>query len=633
MTPPPDPAMITPFDQGRELLRQGQREAAVACFRQAVAQKPDFPSAWVALASTLHELHRSGEAVTALDHAIVANPDVEGLLEAKAMILRWSGDLKRTEAWLRELVRRRPDRAWVHFHLGDVLTTRDRSQANDHLRRAVDLEPEHLDHLMALIQSLERTHGAEEGANTDEAFELCGKAMALGVTKAAHKLVISNILTRVCAYDELEALGSFEELGRGWAQAGLQGALFKQLARVRGPQDRLELLEQHRIWGRAAQDRARRSPLRPSPPRPQGGRIRLGLMSSDLRRHSVGHFVVPLFDHLDRDRFELFAYSFFAGEEDDMQRSFAERASTFRWLRDTPVRQAAQVIADDGLDMLIELGGLTEMNKPEVLAFRPAPRQASWLGYPHSVGLADIDYFIGDPLSLPPDSRLLLEAPAAMPRTWVAPGDGVFSDSHAIAPTLPQDRNGFITYGTANNLHKYSRELLHTWAKVVRATPDARFAFIRPEGASAHCRRHIAAEFAAEGVSADRLVWHAVRGRHMPLYNEVDVSLDTFPLTGGTTTAEALWMGVPVVTLVGEAFFERLSYSLLSNAGLGDLCATTPEQFVEIARTLAGDRQRRLDLRQTLRADLKRGPLGQTEAFARDFYELVGRLVARPARV
>jgi protein O-GlcNAc transferase len=214
-----------------------------------------------------------------------------------------------------------------------------------------------------------------------------------------------------------------------------------------------------------------------------------------------------------------------------------------------------------------------------------------------------------------------------MPKTWLALGRAVFSDVHPIAEGLPEERNGFITFGTANNPHKYSREVLQAWARVVAAVPGSQFAFIRPEGSSESFRRNVEAEFAAEGVSADRIVHHTVRGRHMPFYNEVDITLDPFPLTGGTTTTEALWMGAPVVSLYGKAFYERLSYSILSNAGVGDLCAPDLDGYQQTALALVADRERRRALRQGLRDQIKASPLGQTETFARDFYDMVWRAV------
>jgi predicted O-linked N-acetylglucosamine transferase (SPINDLY family) len=267
------------------------------------------------------------------------------------------------------------------------------------------------------------------------------------------------------------------------------------------------------------------------------------------------------------------------------------------------------------------------MNKLDLMAYQPAPLLGSWLGYPHSAGLENIDYFICDPYSLPTKPEYLIETPLVMPKTWLALGQAFFSDLNEIKPGLPSERKGHITYGTANNPHKYSPEVLRAWARIVAATPGSRFAFIRPEGSGESFRKNISGYFAEEGVTADRLDWHVVRGAHLPFYNEVDVTLDPFPLTGGTTTTESLWMGVPLVSLKGQMFHERLSWSILSNAGLADLVADTPEDYHRMALALAADTERRRALRTGLREQLRNSPLGQTEQFAKDFYDLIYKAV------
>ena len=202
-----------------------------------------------------------------------------------------------------------------------------------------------------------------------------------------------------------------------------------------------------------------------------------------------------------------------------------------------------------------------------------------------------------------------------------------YGDGPPIDPVTPQDRTGGITFGTANHPQKYSRELLGAWARIVAGVAGSRFLFIRPEAAAPSFRRHILAAFAAEGVEESRILFSPIRGDHLPAYEQMDISLDSFPLTGGTTTVDALWMGVPVVSLVGPAFFERLSYSILNNAGLDDLCADSLDGYIEIAQALAAAPDRRRALRTTLRPRLRASPLGQPETFARDFYDMVAGVI------
>jgi len=617
---------------GRALLGLGKREAGLMRIRQAVAFKKDFVDGWLDLIGLFNEELRSAEAEELADKALAANPGSARLMEAKVAVIRRSGQLRRAEAYMQALLPEHPDAAWLHYQMGSVVSEYDRVRGNVHLRRAVELNPGNLDAKLVLIESLERTRTGDEGANIEEAYQLTKAAVAQGLAEftPSHLKIAFEVLVRVCAFDELENLGTLKALGRAWAGANKHTAFLKLLGQVRTHEDRLELLEDHRIWGRAEEARAAGRPVKRPPPRPADGRIRLGFLSSDLRRHPVGYFALPLFEHIDRERFDVYCYSFYQGQLDSIQEFITQQVTGYRWNPDMGSPDAAQMIADDQLDILIELGGSTHMNRLDVMAYRAAPVQASWLGYPHSAGLSTIDYLICDPHTAPPQRELLVEKPMMMPKSWIALGRMVFSESHVISPGVPQDRHGVITFGTANNPHKYNAEMFRVWAQVLQATPNSRFMFVRPEGGSESFRRNVLAHFEAGGVAAERIVFNTVRGVHMPQYNEVDVTLDTFPLTGGTTTTEALWMGVPVVSLIGEAFFERLSGSILANAGVGDMATTDKEDYVRIATALAADRDRRLELRHGLRDMIKAGPLGQTEQFARDFYDMVAGAV-RPA--
>jgi predicted O-linked N-acetylglucosamine transferase (SPINDLY family) len=629
-------ARLTPRDAelqrqyGRALQRQGKVDAALVRYRQAVNIDKTLIDGWLDLTSTLDGQHRSSEVDEALERALAANPDHPRLLEGKVLLMRRAGESRRALAYLESLPPQHADAPWAQAQLAAILSDIDRDRANVHFRRALELAPDKIEYRMALVESLERTRTGDEAANIEEAYQLLKPVLASkeGFTPASKKIA-NEVLIRVCAFDEVDQLGDFRTLGREWAESGRHAALLKQLARVTTDEDRLELVEQHRIWGQGVEKDASRAPIRRPAPRPAGGKIRLGLMSSDLRRHPVAYFALPLFDHLDRERFEVFCYSYYQGQEDPVQSYIAEKVDGFRWWPDITARDAAQKIADDQLDILIELGGSTHMNKLDVMAYRPAPRQASWLGYPHSAGLAEIDYLVCDPYSKPARPELLMEQPLLMPKSWIALGRQIFSTTHVIEPGLPEDRAGRITFGTANNPHKYNRRTLKLWAQVLNAVPGSHFAFIRPEGGTPSFVANLCAEFEAHGVSAERIEFHTIRGAHMPYYNRVDITLDPAPLTGGTTTTESLWMGVPVVSLIGPAFYERLSYSILTNAGVGDLATEDEDQYVRIAAALAADRERRTQLRTGLREAMTDGPLGQLETFASDFYDMIAGVVGR----
>ncbi len=609
---------------GHALWSQRKLDAAAIRFRQSIALQKDNIDGWLDLSGVTADSGKLDGSLKILDKAIAQYPGNARFLQAKAKLYRRMGKATEAEDFLNTVQEQVGETGWLHHEYGHLYGDIDRERANQHYRRALELDPDNVEHRFALIESLDRTRQGNESAHIEEAYRTL-KSSPLPIPLApGNAKVAAEVFTRSGDYEAAAALGSFEEMGRHWASNGLPTALLGHMPRVTRPEHRHELVHQHRIWGDIAIQRARANPIRhPSGPR-QSSKIRLGFMSSDLRGHPVTYFAWPLFEHADRDRFEIYCYSYFTGDQIDSAQKFVRsNVDVFRQHPFISDRDAAQMIADDRLDILFELGGSTHMNKIEVMAYKPARICASWLGYPHSAGLSTIDYLLVDPFLNPPDPSLLIEKPLVMPRSWIAMGSQAFPDRLGIEPVAPVRRNGHITFGTANNPYKYNLAMLRTWAQILARVPNSRFLFVRPECGSQVFVNNIRARFEAEGISGDRLEFQAVRGLHMPRYNEIDITLDTFPQTGGTTTCEALWMGVPTISLFGEAVFERLSYSILQNAGLGDLCAGSVEDYIDIAVRLAGDEDRIQALRTGLRDQLRAGPLGQTRQFAEDFYDLV----------
>ncbi len=594
----------------------------------ALRLQPAYVEAWldrIALA-TISQSPDEGLALT--DLALAALPGDRRLLESRAVLLRKAGRDAEAEALLTGMLERADQTAWAQYQLGRLLRLRDPPRAMAYFRRATEIEPANPEYRLALVGMLSSSPDSGEGAALQEGYDLL---MELRRERAVPKewLVIAQGACRAVG-DHLgaEALGDFSELGEFLAGGTDHAAFLRQLPRVASPEDRRMLVEHHRAWGRGAQALADRNPIIRPPRVRRAGKLRLGFMSSDLCNHVAGLFTLPLFDFIDEERFEVYAYSFNPQAEDRIQRNFASKATAFRWRPGISDQGAAQMIADDDLDMLIELGAATTTNKLEVMAYRPARLQASWLGYPHSTGLQTIDYIICDRFLLPEDPALLIETPLVMPNAWLVMGPGQFRENPAIDPVSAEQRNGFVTFGTFNQPYKYSLAVLAIWAKVVASTPESRFLFVRPEAGARSFRENMLASFAAEGVGPERILFEPVRGNHLRHYNRIDISLDTFPLTGGTTTCDSLWMGVPVVSLVGEAMFERLSYSLLSNAGLGELAVRTLDDYVATAARLAGESGRRAAVRAGLRDRIRSSPLGQAKAFAKDFYDMVAATVA-----
>ncbi|MDP2226422.1 MAG: tetratricopeptide repeat protein, partial [Moraxellaceae bacterium] len=273
---------------GRGLWRSEEFEKAEMRFRLATRLKPDLIDAWLDLSALLAESKNSDEAVAVLEEALSRQTSPR-LLEAKAVALRRGQKLRQAEACLKEILETNPDEAWAHYQLGGVISDTDRPRANIHLRRAVELKPDDLDYRMALVESLVRSRHGNEAANLDDAYVELKAASAIGpLTGPAPLKVASEVLSRVADFEGLDAVCEFKTTGRMWAEQGRHTALLSQLSRVKTPEDRDELIHQHRIWGELVQGRVKRYPLRrPKAPRPDNGKIRVGIMSSDLRMHPV----------------------------------------------------------------------------------------------------------------------------------------------------------------------------------------------------------------------------------------------------------------------------------------------------------------------------------------------------------
>lgn len=647
---------------GNVLLDEHEAERAAEAFRTADSLQPLAPAHRRLLARALSQSHRRDEALAELARALetadpVERPDIraerartrfaagddsgalaeldqagpgEGPAAAilRAQILRLSGRGVEALAMLRRRVDAAPADPELHVALADaLLAVEDRAGANAAYRRALDLRPDDEVATAKFCWCLLNSRYGVEAEHLAEAGRLARALVARGRLLPGSAHAVQSVLLRMGDLDTLDAFDALfpvrKRLLDWWVRRDTVGALHAELGRVRTLAERHTLVACHRAWG----ERTERpiTPLRPKR-RPLQRRIKVGFMSSDLRHHPVAYFAEPIFRHYDREAFAFTAYSFHPGAPDAVQRDIAGQVDAFRSMPGMPDEAIAARIAEDGLDVLFELGGSTHLNRLHVLAHQPAPVQVSWLGYPHSSGLSRIGHVVVDPFLCPADPGLLIEQPFMMPSSWVTLGPLGFNDRAVIEDGLPEDRAGRLTFGTMNNPYKYTRMGVALWADIVRQVPGSRFVFVRPEAGAAEFQGNMARAFARHGITADRLEFRPVRGRHLAYYNEIDIALDTIPQTGGTTTCECLWMGVPTVTLAGAAFFERLSSSTLGNLGLGDLVATDGQGYVAAALALAGDAGRRRMLRQSLRPRLRASALGDNAGWVRDFETQIKRL-------
>jgi predicted O-linked N-acetylglucosamine transferase (SPINDLY family) len=347
--------------------------------------------------------------------------------------------------------------------------------------------------------------------------------------------------------------------------------------------------------------------------------LKIGYVSADFRIHSVARFFETLLANHNRDSVETFCYADIESSDHVSERlaSLSDHWCPVRGLTDDEL--AGKVYADE-IDILVDLGGHTANNRLCMFALKPAPIQVSWLGYPDTTGLTSMDYRVTDARADPPGKtdRWYSEDLLRLPNGFLCYRPP--RDSESVTP-LPVAGRGFITFGSFNALPKVTRKVVSVWASILTSVPNSRLIMKNKSFIDPATRQRYQSLFEEHAIDPDRidlLGWVSGVNAHMALYGSVDIGLDTFPYNGTTTTCEALWMGVPVLTLQGMTHVERVGASLLSRLDLHDWIAGDPDQYVRKAVEHAQDTRELATLRKNLRDRMRASSLCDGRSFARD---------------
>lgn len=558
--------------------QEGQLAEAEATYLAILNEAPDHPDALHLLGVLKTQGGDPAGGIALIRRAIRLRPDSPAFRNNLGKALAETGDRAGAIASYRLAVQLGPDYAEAHYNLGVAL-----QEAEDHLaaeaayRRVLHLNPAHYKaavNLSAVLMARARPH---------EACELLRAARAAKPDDPGTARALITAVLYDPEADEAERRLEYERLERQFARPAY--------ARRRPPANSRE------------------------PDRP----LRIGWISSDFRDHPVARNLEPIFSGCDRARFEMTCYADVA-KPDATTALFQSLASRWRAIMHRTDEEVAELIRSDGVDILVILAGRFDHNRYLIGAYGGAPVQISLFDGGTS-GIAGVDYIVADPVLVPRRStEYFTERVIRLPSLYVYPVPPAIP---AVAPP-PSATTGRITLGSFNNPIKVNDRVVALWAAVMRELPDARL-HLKYRDRFAPLRDSVAGVLAAGGVAADRLeVGDRLldQERHLSLYNEVDIALDTFPFTGSTTTFEALWMGVPVVTLAGDHMAARWSASILRAAKLDELVATTPREFVEKAVALAKDPVRLADLRGRLREQVANSPLCNGPGRARQFERL-----------
>jgi protein O-GlcNAc transferase len=377
--------------------------------------------------------------------------------------------------------------------------------------------------------------------------------------------------------------------------------------------DRTELFAELLCWGRQHADHLDEGVSRwindPDP----GRRIRVGYVSGELYRHPVGYFLAPVLRLHDASAFEIYCYSN-GLRTDGLTEQLRASSDSWRVIADESDGDVADQIRNDRIDILVDLSWHLGNNRLLVFARKPAPVQVSWIAACNTTGMHAMDYLIADASVWPEDDHASTEEIVRLPNVYecYAP-----PEAFPEASALPARTNGYVTFGNFNRVPKMTPDVVRLWSDILRRVTNSRLVLKASGFADAGVQARFRQLFEQHGIASERLTFLGPSPHDilMRCYGGIDIALDPFPYSGCTTTAEALWMGVPVITLAGDRFVSRTSASFLSTAGHDSLVTANPEEYADVAVDLAGDLSRLDDLRQHLREDVQASPLGDAQQF------------------
>ena len=598
------------FRLGKELIAAKRFEEARSVYQQICAKLKTDADSWFTLGAINGMLRRHNEAIECCSRAVELNPRHHAAWYNLGIALRDTGQLDKSAAALRKTLQLNPQHEGAASSLGHVLAALHRyEEAEEVFREMLRYQPGNAE-FYAVYGSAMQTMGRFEAA-----INAYHKAIEMRHPGVAG--IHENLAVALCLQGKYgESIEHFETALKMEPQSARFYSSLLLTLHYLVDIDTDTLFDRHRNWpGNALSPLRGSQTIHRATTRPE--RLRIGYVSSDLRKHSVAYFIEPLLSHHDASRYEITCY-FSHKEADETTKRLKGLAYRWRDIAEVDDEQLLRTIADDDVDILVDLNGHTSENRLTVFARRAAPVQVSFIGYPDTTGAAEMDYRLSDSIADPPGSeRLCTERLIRLPGCFLCYQP---PDTAPAVERPPCEKNGFVTFGSFNNLAKINPGVIAVWARLLREIPDSRLFIKNPSLTDKATRERFQALFAAEGISGERLSSFGYipddKG-HLGAYARMDIALDTFPYNGTTTTCEALWMGVPVVSLRGDRHSARVGASLLAAAECIEWVADTEEQYLQIARALSRDRERLAELRSRLRERVRHSRLCAAVDYAR----------------
>lgn len=603
---------------GNWYLAAGQPEKALPWFDSALAIKSDFYEALNNRIVALLDLGRNQEAEIFAKKALEIYPDSAPLnLNLGNSYLQQGRGYLALQAYKKALVAE-PGFEEAHFNHALLEGASEHlSQAINFLKKAIERRGRSVDLLNRLAIALMANHSFVE------AEHVCREILAKQIDFAPAYVTLGNVLSVMG--DARQALDAYEKAAEilpkdAWVRSNV---LFEM--NYCAEFSSKDIFDKHLEWAASHEQLSLDRQIALSNSRDKHRKIKIGYVSPDFHSHPVGFLTRGVICHHDKSNFDVYCYARVT-RPDHITQEIKQAAG--HWVDTLGLRDAelAQRIAEDEIDILVDLTGHTAGHRLHVFALKPAPVQATWVGYFHSTGMKNIDYFITDPYTSPKGSgQLFSETPVWLPHTRFC-----YSPPDYIPPVAepPGLKNGFITFGCFNKLAKMTDEVASAWAEILHRLPDARLWLKSSTLKEPVICEQVLARFAALGVAAERITLKPASGHQDMLkeYGEIDIALDPFPFSGGMTTFEALFMGVPVVTLARNGVVTRQSASALANLGQTDLIHESIGEYIDGAVALAMDKERLASLRKSIRPTMESSPLCNIQTFTRDVEDMYRRM-------
>ena len=559
------------------------------------------------LAAQYYQHGRLEDARLLLEQIIQSRPDHHVALHLLGLVMRAFGHSADAERFIRSAIALDARQPEYHNSLGILLAELGKShEAIESLREALRLKPDYRSAMYNLAIAL-TPH------DVDAAIEQYRAALRIKPDYAPAANNLGDLLSQVGRVDEAVAC-----LRQAMAAAPDNVTFHNNLIftlHFHIKHDMWSIRHEHLRW-QEIQARPLRQFIRTfDNDRDPDRRLRVGYLSPNFYTQAECFFVVPLLEAHDREQVEIHCYSD-TKVADEVTHRLRRAAAVWRDVRGMSDQSLAEQIRADRIDVLVDLTMHMAHNRLRVFARKPAPVQVSWLAYPGCTAVDAIEYRLTDRYLDPvgDDNSWSIQKPVRLPDCGCCYLP-LFDVEHVDAS--PSAAAGYVTFGALNNPCKLNEQVLELWSRVLAAVPNARLVLRQAEGSP---RRELSDFFTSHQIPAQRIEFSGLLSRedYLRLYNRIDVALDTFPYNGITTTCDALWMGVPVVTLSGKTPASRAGLGLLSTVGLQQFAAATPHDFVEIATRVASDRTGLNDLRRSLRRRMTSSPLLDAPRFARN---------------